>query len=612
MNWWNVLEISQHSDLKTIKRAYAKLLKIYSPEEDAEGYQRLREAYDEAVKYAKRNNKNNELISEVEINKNECSTFENYSSEDELNKLKADSFVNHINYEKNGIENENNFKLNLDINEIYYEEQDTGLNLNEQINQFLNRLNEIYNDMSLRTDLSAWEDLLNSDMVWNVDAFPIIEDELFNFLSDHKYLPAEIWTKLNNNFTWSENEIKLYDQYYAPLVDEFLKNLKEPSNLKYDFIKSINIEIADEYLYERQLAYEALKDKRYDEAYKHINNAHSLFSEDTELLRLKGDYCYNIKNLKKALEFYKSAFKINNKDLKSALNIGIILVKFKSFREAIPYLKVYLYYYNNDKLALKYIAYCYYYNDDLIMAKENFRRLLSFDEKSKVIKKYLKNIEAQLEGKHVRKVRFDKDTLMKEEVVKKEIKTSKTFNKKIKIHRIIFNIIRYVFIYMIMLIVLIALAYVVFYIDTAVRLRNTQNNKTYEDKNRENNINIMEQIFNSNTGNMAMHLSNVKPIKYYKISETFENRIVFSDIELDKKGLRDKVESQLYIGTSKENLIIFADSKFSDRTINENGSYFISGAICRIDTKIGDKIKEEYASDYQGLDWVDNGFIDAS
>lgn len=612
MNWWNVLEISQQSDLKTIKRAYAKLLKIYSPEEDAEGYQRLREAYDEAVKYAKRNNKNNELISEVEINKNECSTFENYSSEDEINKLKADSFVNHINYEKNDIENENNFKLNLDINEIYDEEQDTGLNLNEQINQFLNRLNEIYNDMSLRTDLSAWEDLLNSDVVWNVDAFPIIEDELFNFLNEHKYIPAEIWRKLNNNFTWSQNEIKLYDQYYAPLVDEFLKNLKEPSNLKYDFIKSINIEIADEYLYERQLADKALKYRKFAIAYNHLKKANSLFSQDPELLRLMGDYDYEFNHMEEALEYYKAAFDINNNDLSSALHIGVILASKERFGEAIPYLEVYLSYYNKDKLALKYIAYCYYYDDDLIMAKENFRRLLSFDEKNRIIKKYLKNIEAQLEGKHVRKIRFDKDSLMKEEVVTREVNAQKTSNEKSKINKIILGIIKFVIRCIIRLIVIIILAYIVFYIEEIVRLRYSPNSKTYENTHKVNKINTMEQIFNSNTGNMAMHLSNVKPIKYYKISEPFENKIIFSDSELDEKGLRGKVESQLYIGISKENLIIFADSKFSDRTINENGSYFISGAICHIDKEIGDKIKEEYASDYQGIYLIVNGFIDVS
>lgn len=574
MNWWNVLEISQYSDLKTIKKAYAKLLKIYNPEEDAEGYQRLREAYDEAVKYAKRNNKNQE------------------SSNDNLDKV----IINEVNANI-----QNKFPLNLNINEIYDKGQDKSLNLNEQINQFLNRLNDIYNDMSLRTDLSAWEDLLSSDVVWNVDAFPIIEDELFNFLSDHKYLPAEIWTKLNSNFTWSENEIKLYDQYYAPLVDEFLGNLKEPSKLKYDFIKSINIEIADEYLYERQLANKALKYRKFAIAYNHLKKANSLFSKDAELLRLMGDYEYEFNHMEEALEFYKAAFEINNKDLSSALHIGVILASKERFGEAIPYLEAYLPYCNYNLLAINYIAYCYYYNDDLIMAKENFRRLLSFDENNKTIKKYLKNIEAQLEGKHVRKIRFDKDNLMKF-TVKKEIKTEKTAIREGRSNKEFIYIIKSL-----------TRAIVIFTILFAIRhpWRDKDHSKTYEDTHKENKINITEQMFNSNN-NISMHLSNVKPIKYYKISETFENKIIFSDSELDEKELRNKVESQLYIGTSKENLIIFADSTFSDRTSDESGSYFISGAICHIDKDIGDKIKEEYASDNQGIYLIVNGFIDAS
>lgn len=575
MNWWNVLEISQHSDLKTIKKAYAKLLKIYNPEDDAEGYQRLREACDEAIKYAKRNNKNQE--------------FSNNNSD----KVIANEVNTNI---------QNKFPLNLNINESYDKGQDKSLNLNGQINKFLNRLHDIYNDMSLRTDLSAWEDLLNSDVVWNVDAFPIIEDELFNFLSNHKYLPAEIWTKLNNNFTWSENEIKLYDLYYAPLVDEFLKNLKEPSRFKYDFIKSINIEIADEYLYEREQADNALKYRKYAAAYSHLKKANSLFSQDAELLRLMGDYNYELNDMEKALEYYKRTFEINNNDLNSALYIGMILASKERFGEAIPYLEAYLSYYKYNLLAINYIAYCYYYNDDLIMAKENFKRLLSFDEKNRIIKKYLKNIEAQLEGKNVRKIRFDKDNLMKF-TAKKENKTKKTPIREGRSNKEFNYIIKYLI-----------RAIVIFIILFVVRhpWGDKDHRKTYENTHKVNKINTMEQIFNSNTGNMAMHLSNVKPIKYYKISEPFENKIIFSDSELDEKGLRDKVESQLYIGTSKENLIIFADSKFSDRTSDENGSYFIWGYIYRIDKKIGDKIKEEYDSDYQGLDWIDNGFIDAS
>jgi DnaJ-class molecular chaperone len=53
MNWWKILEIDYESDLKTIKRAYAKLLKENNPEDNPEGYQRIRQAYDAAIKYEK-------------------------------------------------------------------------------------------------------------------------------------------------------------------------------------------------------------------------------------------------------------------------------------------------------------------------------------------------------------------------------------------------------------------------------------------------------------------------------------------------------------------------------------------------------------------------------
>lgn len=52
MDCWSVLELPDDADARTIKRSYARLLKIFRPDEDPEGFQRLREAYEKALAVA--------------------------------------------------------------------------------------------------------------------------------------------------------------------------------------------------------------------------------------------------------------------------------------------------------------------------------------------------------------------------------------------------------------------------------------------------------------------------------------------------------------------------------------------------------------------------------
>ena len=53
MDCWTVLQLADDADERTIKRTYARLLKGCRPDDDPEGFQRLREAYEEALNEAR-------------------------------------------------------------------------------------------------------------------------------------------------------------------------------------------------------------------------------------------------------------------------------------------------------------------------------------------------------------------------------------------------------------------------------------------------------------------------------------------------------------------------------------------------------------------------------
>ena len=53
MNCWSTLGVSSDADERTIRRSYAALLKVHRPDEDLDAFQRLREAYEQALAIAR-------------------------------------------------------------------------------------------------------------------------------------------------------------------------------------------------------------------------------------------------------------------------------------------------------------------------------------------------------------------------------------------------------------------------------------------------------------------------------------------------------------------------------------------------------------------------------
>ncbi|SEP29282.1 J domain-containing protein [Pseudomonas sp. ok266] len=67
MDCWSVLHLHDDAEARDIKRSYARLLKTFRPDEDAEGFQRLREAYEQALAIARWRLENAEPADEDDV-----------------------------------------------------------------------------------------------------------------------------------------------------------------------------------------------------------------------------------------------------------------------------------------------------------------------------------------------------------------------------------------------------------------------------------------------------------------------------------------------------------------------------------------------------------------
>lgn len=267
MDIWGILGIDSTNDITIIKKAYAKKLKIHHPEVDPEGYQRLREAYDLAVKYSKNTNKKQLQRMQIESN---------VDIPDEPHNNSDSSDINTVPHEKNNILPKANFLIDLINNPL------TAYAKNSD---FIKRAEALYMDFFSRIEVENWQALLNCDVMWDINNKAQLSDMFIDFLKDHRHLPLHIWKFLDLNFGWSEQQDN--NTYNDSFIQYILIQLDQKSGLRFpDFKKQDNFDY-EEYLDNRERAFIALNENNLKDALLFIQNAKELYQNDPDLLRME-------------------------------------------------------------------------------------------------------------------------------------------------------------------------------------------------------------------------------------------------------------------------------------------------------------------------------------
>lgn len=342
MNCFEILGISPTKDVKAIRRAYSKLLTKFSPENDPEGFQRLRAAYEEAL---------------LKANEEEEETIKKLSPIDEF----MESFEGiYKDYEKR-------------VSLTYWKElleQDICYNIDdskEVSDRILTFIMDNYNFTS-----EVWK-LFNDYFSWDTKKDKLYESFPKGFIDFVIY-------KITTTSTFDYEVLK---QCKDNEQDLFIKEFRR-----------LNTAVDDLDFYTASAAMKEAKAicpdhpdlklliGRYYMINGNLEEAESLFTnlintrrEAIDTYYYRGELYSRVGKLKEAYDDYKVVLSIDPIYVGALYSIGRCCISLKQYQEAIEYLEKLkaMYPYNQDTRVFLASAYNFY-KDNLIeaMAKDSY------------------------------------------------------------------------------------------------------------------------------------------------------------------------------------------------------------------------------------------------
>lgn len=186
MDFFRVLGIEETREENEIKQAYLQKLKTTNPEDDPEGFKRLRKAYEEAVAFARQ------------------------PEQDEAQQ------------------------------EQQVDDTPSG--------QWVSCAAKIYGKLSTRTDLEEWKRLFEDESFLALDGEDECREKLLVFLMNHIFLPTPVWKFLDEKLQICSRQEKLKEKFPGDFIRYLVYKCRNGENIDFTLFQGADDADYDGYL----------------------------------------------------------------------------------------------------------------------------------------------------------------------------------------------------------------------------------------------------------------------------------------------------------------------------------------------------------------------------